>query len=45
MSDLDGDGLDELITGKRIWAHNAGDPGAADPVAVYYYSWDPDNAK
>jgi hypothetical protein len=40
LADLDGDGEDELIAGKCIWAHNGGDPGAADPPAVYYYKWD-----
>jgi hypothetical protein len=40
LVDLDGDGQDELVAGKCIWAHNGGDPGAADPPAVYYYKWD-----
>ena len=40
LADLDGDKEDELIAGKCIWAHNGGDPGAADPPAVYYYKWD-----
>lgn len=40
LADLDGDGQDDLIAGKCIWAHNAGDPGAADPPVVYYYTWD-----
>jgi hypothetical protein len=40
-ADLDGDGTDELITGKRKWAHNDGDPGAADPAVVYYFKWNP----
>jgi hypothetical protein len=39
LADLDGDGQEELIAGKCIWAHDGGDPGAADPPAVYYYSW------
>jgi hypothetical protein len=40
-ADLDGDGRDELIAGKRKWAHNAtGDPGVNDPAAVYYFKWD-----
>ncbi|MGI8783943.1 MAG: FG-GAP repeat domain-containing protein [Acidobacteriota bacterium] len=39
LADLDGDGQDELIAGKCIGAHNGDDPGAADPPAVYYYSW------
>ena len=40
LADLDGDGEDELIAGKCIWAHEGGDPGAADPPAIYYYRWD-----
>jgi len=40
LADLDGDGQEELVAGKCIWAHNGGDPGAADPPAVYYYKWD-----
>ena len=28
------------MAGKCIWAHNGGDPGAAEPPAIYYYSWD-----
>ena len=42
LADLDGDGRDELITGKRKWAHNAGDPGAADPAVLYYFAWNPE---
>jgi len=37
--DLDGDGQEELLTGKRYRAHNDGDPGAYDPVGIYYYKW------
>ncbi len=31
---------EELVAGKCIWAHEGGDPGAAEPPAVYYYKWD-----
>jgi len=37
LVDIDLDGVPELITGKRYRAHNDGDPGAFDPVGVYYY--------
>jgi hypothetical protein len=37
IADLDNDGTPELITGKRYHAHNGGDPGAAEPVGLYYY--------
>jgi hypothetical protein len=40
LADLDGDGSEDLVAGKCIWAHEGGDPGAADPPAVYYYKWD-----
>ena len=39
LGDLDGDKVEDLIAGKCIWAHNGGDPGAADPPAIYYYTW------
>ncbi|QJW89117.1 VCBS repeat-containing protein [Spirosoma taeanense] len=38
--DITGDGRPELITGKRFRAHNDGDPGAYDPVGLYYFTWD-----
>jgi len=40
FADLDGDGRDELITGKRVRAHNGGDPGAGDPPILCYYKID-----
>lgn len=39
LADLDGDKEDDLIAGKCLWAHNGGDPGAADPPVIYYYTW------
>jgi hypothetical protein len=35
--DLDGDGVCELVTGKRYRAHNGRDPGADDDVGLYYF--------
>ena len=40
LADIDGDGQEDLIAGKCIWAHDGGDPGAADPPVIYYYTWD-----
>lgn len=40
MADLDNDGRDELVTGKRYYAHNGNDPGENDPRCVYYYDFD-----
>lgn len=37
--DLDGDGQQELLTGKRYRAHNGNDPGESDPLGIYYYKW------
>ena len=38
-ADIDNDGQEELITGKRFRAHNEKDPGSFDPVGLYYYKW------
>jgi hypothetical protein len=40
LADLDGDGTEELITGKRVYAHNGKDPGGAEMPCMYYYRWD-----
>jgi hypothetical protein len=40
--DLDGDGREDLITGKRYYAHNSNDPGGNEPPCLYYYTWDPE---
>ena len=40
QADLDGDGVDELITGKRVYGHNGRGPGADDVPVVMYYTWD-----
>jgi len=40
LADLDNDGTDELITGKRFHAHNGNDPGGNDPPCLYYYKFD-----
>jgi len=37
--DLDGDGKEELVTGKRYRAHNGNDPGENDPLGIYYFKW------
>lgn len=39
-ADLDNDGADELVTGKRYHAHNGHDPGGNDARCVYYYDLD-----
>ncbi|MGE3317018.1 MAG: FG-GAP repeat domain-containing protein, partial [Planctomycetaceae bacterium] len=35
--DINGDGEKDLVTGKRFFAHNGGDPGAYDPVKMLWY--------
>jgi FG-GAP-like repeat/FG-GAP repeat len=37
LVDIDGDGIPELITGKRYRGHSGDDPGSYDPVVVYAY--------
>ena len=40
LADLTGNGRPELITGKRYFAHNGGDPGAREPLTMLYYEID-----
>ena len=37
LDDIDGDGLKDIITGKRFWAHNGHDPGERDPAVIYWF--------
>lgn len=39
--DIDADGRNELVTGKRWRGHSGDDPGAADPMGIYYYKFNP----
>lgn len=41
LADLDGDGADELIAGKRYLGHDGKDPGEYDPLVIYAYKYDP----
>lgn len=45
FADLTGDGKDELITGKRYYAHNGNDPGGQEPPCMYYYQWHPEEGR
>lgn len=39
LDDLDGDGVPEIVSGKRFWAHGSGnDPGVNDPAVLVYYA-------
>ena len=37
LVDMDGDGIKDLITGKRWWAHNGNDPGGNEPAVLYWF--------
>ncbi len=38
LVDVDGDGLKDIVTGKRFWAHgNHGDPEPNAPAVVYWF--------
>ncbi|MEY4483236.1 MAG: hypothetical protein RL693_688, partial [Verrucomicrobiota bacterium] len=37
LTDVDGDGLKDIITGKRYWAHNGHDPNELDPRVIYWF--------
>lgn len=41
MADLDGDGDQEMITGKRYLAHNGNDAGDADTPYLFYIEFTP----
>ncbi|MEW4562566.1 VCBS repeat-containing protein [Bremerella sp. JC770] len=34
MADMNGDGVQDIVTGKCYWAHNGKDPGAKDPAVL-----------
>jgi len=40
LFDITGDGHLDLITGKRLRGHSGADPGAHDPLGVYWYNID-----
>jgi hypothetical protein len=35
--DIDGDGLPDLVTGKRFWSHGRNEPGADAPAMIYWF--------
>ena len=37
LVDMNGDGVKDIITGKRWWAHNSNDPGGKDPAVLYWF--------
>jgi FG-GAP-like repeat len=36
-ADLNGDGLKDLVTGKRFWSHGKSEPGADKPARIYWF--------
>jgi hypothetical protein len=39
LADLNGDGRPEIVTGKRLYAHNGHDPGERESLGVYWYEY------
>ncbi len=37
LADINGDGIKDLVTGKRYFAHNGKDPGGKDPAVLYWF--------
>jgi hypothetical protein len=38
LADMDGDGLKDIVTGKRFWAHGShGDPEPNAPAVLYWF--------
>jgi hypothetical protein len=37
LIDIDGDGVKDIVTGKRYWAHGGHDPGGNDPAVLYWF--------
>ena len=39
LADLTGNGRPELVTGKRLFAHNGKDDGGREPLGLYWYEY------
>lgn len=37
LVDMDADGIKDLVTGKRFWAHMGKDPGGKQPPVLYWF--------
>jgi hypothetical protein len=45
LADINGDGLPDLVTGKRFWAHMEGDDGIDDPAVLCWFEFKRVNGK
>jgi putative membrane-bound dehydrogenase-like protein len=45
LADIDGDGIQDFVTGKRYWAHGGNDPGAREPAVLYWFQTVRDNGQ
>ena len=45
LADINEDGLPDLVTGKRWWAHGGGDPGGDQPAVFFWYELTRENGK
>jgi putative heme-binding domain-containing protein len=45
LADINGDGLPDLVTGKRFYAHNGRDPGEDEPPHLSWFELTRDNGK
>jgi len=37
LVDVNGNGIKDIVTGKRYWAHGGADPGGNDPAVLYFF--------
>jgi putative membrane-bound dehydrogenase-like protein len=37
LIDMDGDDVNDIVTGKRWWAHSQHDPGSLEPAVLYWF--------
>ncbi len=45
LADINGDGLQDFVTGKRWWAHTKGDPGIDEPAMLVWFELTRKNGK
>ena len=43
LADINSDGWQDVVTGKRWWAHGGNDPGGNDDPVLYWFSGAPDS--